>query len=263
MSDPFRHGPLSVTASGPPDGKPVVLLHGWGSSAALMEPVARGLADRWRIYNVDLPGHGTAPVPGEAMDLDDHAAAVAALVREVAPGGAALVGHSNGGRIAMRLATRPATAALAKRLVLVSPSGIRRKRTLRYAIRKSLASALKAPFSLLPGRLRELGLDWLRHSLVWRMLGSSDYRNVEGVMRQIFVSLVNTYVEDDLPRLAVPVLVFRGTRDEAVTADQVRRLVSLVPDAGLVQLPGAGHYGFLDAPEPFLAGTRHFLEAWA
>jgi pimeloyl-ACP methyl ester carboxylesterase len=48
-----------------------------------------------------------------------------------------------------------------------------------------------------------------------------------------------------------------------VTADQVRRLVSLVPDAGLVQLPGAGHYGYLDAPEPFLAGTRHFLEAWA
>ncbi len=260
MSNPVRHGLLSVFASGPPDGGPVVLLHGWGSSARLMDPVARGLADRWRVYNVDLPGHGSAPVPSEAVDLDGHARAVAGLLREVAPNGAAVIGHSNGGRIALRLAADPGTAALVRRLVLVSPSGIRRKRTAKYWARRTIASALKAPFSLLPGRLRAHGLDWLRHSLVWRMLGSSDYRNLEGVMRDIFVRLVNTYVEDEIGRIAVPVLVFRGTNDEAVSADQVRRLIALLPDAGLVELPGAGHYGYLDAPDPFIAGTRHFLE---
>lgn len=260
MSDPIRHGLLSVFSSGPPDAEPVVLLHGWGSSARLMDPIARGLEDRWRVYNVDLPGHGTAPVPAEIVDLGGHARAVAGLLREVAPNGAAVVGHSNGGRIALRLASNPDTSALVRRLVLVSPSGMRRKRTLKYRIRHAVAIALKAPFSILPGRLRDFGLDWLRHTLVWRMLGSSDYRNLEGVMRDIFVRLVNSYLEDDLGRIGVPTLVFRGTNDEDVTDDQVRRLVDGVEDAGLVELPGAGHYGYMDAPATFLAGTRHFLE---
>lgn len=260
MSDPFRHGPLSVTASGPVDAPAVVVLHGWGSSAALMAPVAGALSDRWRVYNVDLPGHGAAPRPREPLGLAAHATAVAALISERAPEGASILGHSNGGRIALHLASDPETAPLARRLVLVSPSGVRRRRTFRYHVRRAAAVVLRAPFRLLPGRARELGLDWLRHSLVWRLLGSSDYRNVEGVMRDTFVRLVNAYVEDRLEAVRCPVLVFRGTRDDAVTADQMRRLVDGLADAGLVELPGAGHYGFLDRPEIFLAGTRRFLE---
>lgn len=261
MSEPFRHGPLSVTASGPEHGDVVVVLHGWGSSAAVMAPVASALADRWRVYAVDLPGHGAAPVPPAPLGLPEHAEAVASLLAAVAPAGAFLVGHSNGGRIALHLASEPAHAALVRGLVLISPSGVRRRRTVGYYLRRGTAAILKAPFRLLPGPLRDFGLDWLRHSLVWRLLGSSDYRNVEGVMREVFVRLVSAYVEERLPRITVPVLIFRGDRDDAVTADQVRRLADALPDAGLVELPGAGHYGFLDVPDVFIAGTRRFLEA--
>jgi pimeloyl-ACP methyl ester carboxylesterase len=259
MSERFRHGYLSVSAYGPAGADPVVILHGWGSSAAIMEPVARALSDAWRVYNVDLPGHGAAPEPDEPMDLADHAATVATLIREVAPAGAAILGHSNGGRIALYLASDESTRAVASRLVLVSPSGIRRRRTAVYWLRRVTAATLKAPFRILPRVVRDFGLDWLRHSLVWRLLGSSDYRNLEGVMRETFVRLVNAYLEDRLDRIECPVLIFRGDRDDAVTADQMERLVRGLPDAGLVPLVDAGHYGFLEQPDVFLAGTRHFL----
>ena len=47
-----------------------------------MSGLARGLAKRFRVTNVDLPGHGMAPVPTHAMGVPEHADLVASLIRE-------------------------------------------------------------------------------------------------------------------------------------------------------------------------------------
>ncbi len=44
----YQH--LHLDVSGPETAPPVLLLHGWGSSAQLMHPVADTLADRYRVY---------------------------------------------------------------------------------------------------------------------------------------------------------------------------------------------------------------------
>ena len=133
-------------------------------------------------------------------------------------------------------------------------------RSWKYYSKRGLASALKAPFLLLPGRLKERGLDWLRESAIWRALGSSDYRTLSGVMRDTFVKTVTTHVDGVVHKVAVPTLVFWGSRDEDVRRDQVDRLVELVPDAGLVVLEGAGHYGYVDDPETVKAAIQHFMK---
>jgi pimeloyl-ACP methyl ester carboxylesterase len=50
-----------------------------------------------------------------------------------------------------------------------------------------------------------------------------------------------------------------GDRDRDVVRAQVDRLVEGLPDARLVVLPGAGHYGFIDAPAAYAAAVRSFL----
>ena len=248
--------PLRVVESGRREAPLVVLLHGWGSSATVMQGFANALADRYCILNVDLPGHGTAPPPAAPMGMEEHAGAVASLLDRPAH----VIGHSNGGRIALFMASHPRHSPLVRSLSLVSPSGIERPRSTGFQVRRALATTLKAPFGLLPPPLREAGLDWLRHSLVWRLLGSSDYRALDGTMRETFVRLVNTYVADRLDRIAVPTLLFWGTSDEAVLRPQIDALVHGIANAGLVTLEGAGHYGFLDQPDRVFAGTRHFLD---
>jgi pimeloyl-ACP methyl ester carboxylesterase len=79
-------------------------------------------------------------------------------------------------------------------------------------------------------------------------------------MRDTFVRTVTCFLEDRVSRITVPVLIFWGTNDTAVSETQIKRLEELLPDAGLVRLEGAGHYGFLDDPETFLSGTRYFLD---
>lgn len=255
----FGYQHLHLAVDGPAAAPPVLLLHGWGSNAALMRPIADALRDAYRVYTLDLPGHGASPPPPEPWGVPEHAALVHDLLTTEIGQPATLIGHSNGGRISLYMASDPTMAAMINKLVLISPSGVIPLRSATYYLRKYTASALKAPFSLLPRPLREAGLDWLRHSVVWRALGSSDYNTLTGVMRATFVKTVTFHLEDRLPAIQAPTLLFWGDQDTAISRHQMDVLESRIPDAGLVVLPGAGHYGYLDAPDLFLAATRHFL----
>lgn len=256
---PFSYKRLHLEVTGPTDGPPVLLLHGWGSHAQNMQPIAQALAHDYRVYNLDLPGHGRSPAPPVPWGVPEHADLVADLIEREIGEPVTIVGHSNGGRISLYLAGDPSLKRWVRRLVLVSPSGITPVRTVKYHLRRYTAKLLKAPFELLPGSLREFGLDWLRHSLVWKLLGSSDYRSLEGTMRETFVRTVNHHLDDRVGRIGVPLLLFWGDRDEAISRRQMDILAGQVPDAGLVVLKGAGHYGYLDDFNTFIEATRYFL----
>ena len=250
---------LHFEKSGPEASERVLLLHGWGSCAELMRPLARMLEGRFRVINADLPGHGKTPPPDRAWGVDEHADAVADLVRSVTDEPITVVGHSNGGRIALFMACHPEHRSLLRRLVLISPSGMKPSRSWKYYVRSGIARILKSPFVMLPSPLREGGMDWLRGSAIWRSLGSSDYRALSGVMRETFVKTVTTHLDDVVHSVGIPTLVFWGSRDEDVSRDQVERLVATIPDAGLVVLEGAGHYGYVDDPATVSAAMNHFL----
>lgn len=252
---------LHVELSGPEGAPPLLMLHGWGSSAALMQPLAGALSSTFRVHNVDLPGHGTTPPPPEPWGVPEYAALVADYIRAQMGGGPVpVVGHSNGGRISLFMASEPEYAPLVGKLALVSPSGVTPVRTFKYHLKRTVASVLKAPFTVLPPRLRDFGLDWLRHSLVWKLLGSSDYSNLSEAMRGTFVKTVNFHLEDRLPHVKQPVLLFWGDGDTAISRVQMETMERLLPDAGLFVVEGAGHYAYLDALDVVANGTRHFFE---
>lgn len=254
----FEH--LNLETSGPEDGEPVLLLHGWGSSAENMRVIAGALADQYRVYNLDLPGHGLSPAPPEPYDVTQHARLVSDVIQQKIGGPITIIGHSNGGRIALYMASEPDLKRLIRRMILISPSGIAPRRSPSYYVKKYTAQALKAPFLILPKPLKEFGLDWLRHSLVWKLLGSSDYRALEGVMRETFVRTVSHHLDDRIADIQAPTLLFWGVNDTAVSRRQMQILEDRIPDAGMVVLEGAGHYGYLDDFDTFIAATIHFLK---
>jgi len=251
---------LSVEVRGSADAPALLFLHGWGRSKQDMIPLARGLSDACWTHAVDLPGHGASPPPPEPWGIAEHAAALQRYIRSTVQSNVTIVGHSNGGRIALYMASRPDTFPAVERLALISPSGVAPKRSWTYHLRSALAAALKAPLRLVPGSARPAADDWLRHSLAWRLLGSSDYNAERGVMRKTFVKTVNEHLNGELRQIRVPVLLFWGTEDKAVSRRQMNVMETTIDDCGLVGLDGAGHFGHLDRPETVRAGLRHFLE---
>ncbi len=251
---------LYIEQSGPETAPPVLVLHGWGSNAGLMRPLVTALQDKYHVFNVDLPGHGQTPLPPAPWGVPEHAALVQELIKQEIGQPVHIIGHSNGGRISLYMASRPESAGLVRTLSLISPSGVTPKRSAKYYFKRGVASTLKAPLKLLPGKLNGYGNDWVRHTLIWRMLGSSDYSQLQGVMREVFVKTVNCHLDDVLSRIKAPTLLFRGSEDTAISQYQMDVMVARIQGSELVTLEGAAHYGHLDQPQIVTGGIRHFLE---
>jgi len=126
---------LHAHAFGPPDGAPLVALHG-----------VRGYGGRWerlarlgrRIHGLDLRGHGRSPdVP--PWTLEQHAADVLSTMDGLGLSTVDLIGHSFGGCVAVYVArTAPQRV---RRLVLLDPAvGISRR-----AGRDEAAKSLTVP----------------------------------------------------------------------------------------------------------------------
>ncbi|HEY5194933.1 MAG TPA: alpha/beta hydrolase [Solirubrobacteraceae bacterium] len=231
-------------------GPPLLVLHGWGASIEAVYPIVAGLAPVATVYAPDLPGHGQSELPPVPWGVEEYQAFVAAFMDELAIERPAIVGHSNGGRIAIRMAaTEPGRAA---RLVLVDSAGIRPKRTVRYYRRVGMAKAGKYAARYLgkPG-------EQLRARIVGRV-ASADYA-AAGEMRPTLVRLVNSDLREHMPHISVPTLLVWGANDTDTPVADGRAMEKLIPDAGLVVLEDAGHYSYLDQPTRFARIVSHFI----
>jgi 4,5:9,10-diseco-3-hydroxy-5,9,17-trioxoandrosta-1(10),2-diene-4-oate hydrolase len=106
------------------EGRPVVLIHGVGGSSINYAENIAELAQHFRVYAPDIPGHGRSEKPDIPYDVESAVPFIAGFIREVCGEPAALVGMSAGGLMsALTAAEHP---ALVTHLVLVSSAGLGR-----------------------------------------------------------------------------------------------------------------------------------------
>ncbi|NLF80436.1 MAG: alpha/beta hydrolase [Clostridia bacterium] len=233
------------------EGKDLLLLHGWGADRSVMAPMQKHFSQLARVISLDLPGFGQSEAPPTAWGIYDYADFVAHFLAELGLYRPVILGHSFGGRIAIILGSR----GLAGRLILVDSAGLVPKRGARYYARVYSYKLAKKIFSL-PGLKKAapkvLNL-WLKSN------PSSDYRAAEGVMRQVFVRVVNEDLRKLLPQIAVSTLLIWGEDDAATPLADGQLMEELIPDAGLAVLPHCGHFSFVDDSARFYAVVDYFL----
>ncbi|SMO82007.1 alpha/beta fold hydrolase [Fodinibius sediminis] len=259
-SQTYHYKNLSISYKTVGEGKPLLILHGWGSSGAVMWPLAEQLASIRTCYVLDLPGFGDSSSPGCPWSVSDYVELAAQFIRDNNIEPADLLVHSFGGRMALKLCAQSNTGSLVDKVLITGGAGMKPKRSASYYLKKYTAKLLKAPFWLLPTALREKGLEQLRATAVWKALGSSDYRKLNGVMRETFVKTVSEYLEPCLPQIPHEVLLLWGREDDATPLYQARRMEKGIENAALVVIDNAGHYAFLDRPSHFASIARAFFE---
>jgi len=226
------------------DGPPVLLLHAGLGSLAEWRETLLGLAADHRVIAADRWGYGHSdPRPAFedgffAADADEQVALLDALGVEAAH----VVGHSDGGTIALWLARRHPTRV---RSLLVEAAHV-------FSEAETL-NALRAygPPDRWPGSLRRylerlhgvkaeaLGAAWLAHwtsddMAVWDMRG-------------------------ELPPIPQPTLIVQGSADPLSTPQQVAALEAGLPHATTWWVEGAGHTPHLERPDDFNARLRAWL----
>ncbi|MEX0945642.1 MAG: alpha/beta hydrolase [Balneolaceae bacterium] len=245
-------------------GKPLLILHGWGSSSEVMSPIAQKLKDLRTSYMIDLPGFGLSPEPPSAWSVDDYMKAVKMFILKQFPDPNVkidLLVHSFGARIAIKMLTDKELSNRLDKIVFTGAAGLKPKRKAGYYFKKYSAKFLKFPFQLLPESLKNRGLNRLRRSKIWKKLGSSDYQQLSGVMRESFVKTVTEFMDSYIPQIEHEVLLIWGEDDQATPLDQAKRLDNALSESALIVIKGAGHYAFLDQPVQFISILRSYLES--
>ncbi|MDD5739251.1 MAG: alpha/beta hydrolase, partial [Candidatus Peribacteraceae bacterium] len=196
--------------------KPVLLcLHGWGGSKeSFAELKAMLEGEDVLILTPDLPGFGLEPEPDRPWSVDDYADWVEAWLQRNAPTegcSTLLLGHSHGGRIAIKLATRPqlpATSYQLQHLYLCAAAGIRH-RSLKRSVGKVLAGIGRVLFAI-PGLSK---LEPYAKKLLYKVLREHDYEQASSVMRQTLAKVTAEDLTPLLPKITIPTDLFWGEND--------------------------------------------------
>lgn len=231
-------------------GPLVLFLHGWGDAAKGSSTLRKQLAKHYTVLAPDLPGFGNTQAPAGAWDLDDYAKFTATLLTKLELDQPyAVIGHSNGGAIAVRaIATGQLTP---QKLVLLAAAGIRSGQSFRRALLQIVAKTGNIATIGLPERYRRT----LRQQLY--SSAGSDLLVVEG-MEETFKKTVKQDVQADAAKIDLPALLIFGKNDRAVTPAMAMRYEQTLPHATLHMLE-AGHFVHLDNPEKTQRLIEDFL----
>ena len=230
-------------------GYPLLILHGWGVDAASFAPVAEYLSKGFAVYAPDFPGFGASPAPTEIWGVAQYAELIEGFCKKLEIDKPIIIGHSFGGRVAIILGAK----GLPLKMVLVDSAGIVPNRGFDYYLKVYSYKAGKKILSL-------PGLGKVKENFINKNnAGSSDYKAALGIMKNIFVKVVNQDLKEYLPKISVPALLVWGDADTATPLADGQLMEKLIPDAGLVVFSGAGHYSYLERLPQFLAVLDSFF----
>jgi pimeloyl-ACP methyl ester carboxylesterase len=221
------------------EGEPIVLVHGLSESTRLWYRNLPALAERYRVYLVDLPGFGAMRKFHRLFTLEGSAPWLDQWMEAVGIETASLVGHSMGGYVCMSLAAlRPEKI---KRLVLVDSIGIPPHHTVGQLVYPALKSIIRTT----PSFWFCINYDYLRAGPAMVLKAA----------RQI-VALDATSL---ISSLRVPALIVWGEDDDLVPLSAGRQLHQLLAGSRLLILPG-NHFCMFEHPGEFNSALCTFLQ---
>jgi len=255
-------------------GPNVVLIHGVGRFLEEWLPSFDALAAHYRVYALDLPGHGHTDKPLSASyRLADLAGFINDFMGALDISPAHVVGHSLGGGIALQLTLQFPEAV--DKLVLVCSAGLGKEVTLvlRIASVPLLGEILTRPslngtrrllkeFVKDPAFLTDdfIDLSYRMAALPGAQLAVLKTLRSAG---NLFGQYDDTYrpIVDNLGSIESPVLIIWGRQDRVLPVAHGQAAVTRLPNASLEILEDCGHLPMLEKTQRFNESILDFLSS--
>ena len=242
-----------------PAGAPVLMLgHSLGTGTLLGETAAPALREQFRVTLPTLPGHEGTAVPTAPYTIDELAAAVAEVGREVAGGRFLYAGVSIGGAIALQLGRRhpDAVAAVASIASGASLGGRAHWQSRATLVREQSPASLVGPSSktwfepesftrepVLLGRLLRVLQETPTEAYALAALALAEYD-----------------IRAELGGIEVPVLAMYGATDTVAAEDRQDEIVADVRNGRKLRIDGASHQPPAEQPAATAQGLLEFFE---
>ncbi len=208
--------------------KKVFIIHGWSYNL-----------DKWQAILPELKERNIEPVmlkvPGLTVPSDkvwDITGYVDWLHKQLAKeSNPIVVGHSNGGRIALAYLKQYPNAF--KQLILLDSAGLAHSNTLHTAKLRILylLSKIGKPLKYIPGVRR----------LFYGLIGARDYDKAPDNMRATMQNMLKADNYIDLTKVTVPTTIIWGEKDIITPLKDGQKMQQLIPNAKLFVINGAKH----------------------
>lgn len=227
----------------------LIILHGWGLSSDKYKKLGSLLSGDFQVFIPDLPGFGNSEDPGKPYGNDDYAKEIIAFAKEQDIKEAYFIGHSFGGRIAMKLANKD--PKLVKGLVLTGVPGVEKfywKRSLKRFIYWSSAKSLKA-FTFIPAvkKIRR------------KFYSNRDIGKLDGVMMETFNKIIKENLDNAAKKIQQPTLLLWGNRDQMALVIDAEKILTIIPHSYLKIFTKVGHRLPYEKPYEFAREVINFF----
>jgi pimeloyl-ACP methyl ester carboxylesterase len=235
-------------------GEPVVLVHGWSSSAEMWEPLIEDLSRDHQVIAMDCRGHGKSDKPhdpaayGDQMVMD-----VVRLLDHLGLKKAHIVGYSMGGSIVAKMLTqypkRFLSAVMGGSVGFRSTDG-----KWDDGLIKALSSGMPLSDAMVANRPAGMPPPSPQQREMMRQMDAMQDSQALAAQRMGNSGLWIT--DEELQRNKVPVLVIYGSRQD--DQDSFRRAASVIGAVQVDVVEGTGHGSTPDSPQ-FVKDVRTFL----
>lgn len=233
-------------------GEPVLMLHGWQDSHKGFDNLADILKNDYKLIIPDLPGFGASQMSDDAWGVGDYAEFTKKLAKKLdIKSFKAIVGHSMGGRIAMKIAAGDLLKT--DKIVLLSSAGIPENKSVRTKLFASAAKLGKILSAPLPRKTRKS----LRRKL-YGAAGATDYLEA-GSLKDTFTKIVNEDARDYAGKIKAETLLIYGAEDVDTPPTFGKELAELIPKSKMVVLDGLNHFAHKNAPDKIVGLIKDFL----
>lgn len=237
-------------------GEFIFILHGWGSKKEVHHNMIELMSKKYRVIALDLPGFGESSEPTTPWQVSDYVDFVEEFIEHFKPKIVNLLGHSYGGRIIIKMASKDNLPFKLNKLILVDSAGIKPKRTMSYYYKVYTYKIGKKFLStnLLMKNFPELYEHYISKA------GSSDYKQASSIMKKTMSLSVNEDLTKHLKKIKEETLLIWGENDTATPLSDGKLMKKEIKNSGLVSIKNAGHYSFIDQQMTFNSTISKFLD---
>ena len=226
----------------------IVFLHGWAADLTSFV-FAKDYFDDYSKLFVDFAGFGKSNEPDRAYYVGDYVDDLKCLLSQFEIEELVIVGHSFGGRVAVKFAHRYQSVYKNFKLCLVCAAGLRQKLSLLRRLQIFRYKKLKAKSQKNPNLKQRLS-----------SFGSSDYKRLSSIMKQTFVNVVNEDLSEEAKNIMCNTAIIWGENDKEVKLKIAKKFNRYIKHSQLFVIKKAGHFCFVDNMQEFLIILDTFVK---
>lgn len=225
------------------DGKPMLLLHGFGGCSQNWHPFTDKLSEHYRLIIVDLRGHGYSTNPENKFTHQQAANDVLLLLEKLGVNHFSAMGMSTGGMVLLHMATSQPSRI--DSMVLIS--------TTTHFTEQARTIMRRASFDTMPQEVQEM----------YRECAKRGDEQIRQLISQFNAFPENhddmNFTQQDLSVIKVRTLVVHGDRDNFFPVEIPVSIYRSLPNAALWIIPDGDHVPIYDTNVPFTSIALQFI----